>query len=76
MNDNLIEIRINFTRNSQMNVSEYSNNSNNNHNYLFQDMTPKITKQTKVLIRDKKTENVNKNSSKFEIMTDPLPTVC
>lgn len=44
------------------------------HPNFFEDMTPKITKQTKVLIRDKKTENVNKNSSKFEIMTDPLPT--
>lgn len=39
-------------------------------------MTPTITKQMKLLIRDKKSENINKNSSKFEIMTDPLPTVC
>ncbi|XP_051155899.1 receptor-binding cancer antigen expressed on SiSo cells isoform X1 [Leptopilina boulardi] len=44
------------------------------HPNFFEDMTPNITKQTKILIRDKKSENVNNSSSKFEIMTDPLPT--
>ena len=39
-------------------------------------MTPRITRQTKILIRDKKSENANKNSTKFAVITDPVPTVC
>lgn len=38
-------------------------------------MTPKITRQTKILIKDKKVENTSRNSAKFAVATDPIPTV-
>lgn len=41
---------------------------------FFEDMTPKITKQQKILIKDKKSENVSWNSSKFAVLTEPVPT--
>ncbi|KAI4491029.1 hypothetical protein M0802_010532 [Mischocyttarus mexicanus] len=44
---------------------------------FFQDMTPKITRQTKILIKDKKAENSYENarhSAKFAVATDPIPT--
>lgn len=41
---------------------------------FFEDMTPKITKQTKVLIKDKRLETTSWNSSKFAVATDPIPT--
>ncbi|XP_033230643.1 receptor-binding cancer antigen expressed on SiSo cells [Belonocnema kinseyi] len=41
---------------------------------FFEDMTPRITRQTKILIRDKKSNSANKNSTKFAVITDPIPT--
>ncbi|XP_035731313.1 receptor-binding cancer antigen expressed on SiSo cells-like [Vespa mandarinia] len=41
---------------------------------FFEDMTPKITRQTKILIKDKKVENTFRNSTKFAVATDPIPT--
>ncbi|XP_015589772.1 receptor-binding cancer antigen expressed on SiSo cells [Cephus cinctus] len=41
---------------------------------FFEDMTPKITKQTRVLVRDKRKEDGELNSSKFAVSTDPVPT--
>ncbi|XP_043498210.1 receptor-binding cancer antigen expressed on SiSo cells [Polistes fuscatus] len=44
---------------------------------FFQDMTPKITRQTKILIKDKKAENSYDNArhfAKFAVATDPIPT--
>lgn len=38
-------------------------------------MTPKITRQTKLLIKDKKIENVSHNPTKFAVAIDPIPTV-
>lgn len=37
-------------------------------------MTPKITRQTKIVIRDKHTGDLSHNSAKFTAM-DPAPTV-
>lgn len=41
---------------------------------FFEDMTPKITKQKKILIKDKETENTAWNSSKFAVATEPIIT--
>lgn len=41
---------------------------------FFEDMTPRITRQTKILIKDKKAENASKSSIKFAVTTDPIPT--
>ncbi|KAF7411821.1 hypothetical protein HZH66_000717 [Vespula vulgaris] len=41
---------------------------------FFEDMTPKITRQTKLLIKDKKIENVSHNPTKFAVAIDPIPT--
>lgn len=38
-------------------------------------MTPRITRQTKILIRNKPKEVTNWNTSKFAVLTDPVPTV-
>lgn len=37
-------------------------------------MTPKITRQTKIVIRDKHTGDLSRNAAKFTAM-DPAPTV-
>lgn len=37
-------------------------------------MTPKITRQTKILIKDKHVDSSSQNSVKFTAM-DPVPTV-
>lgn len=37
-------------------------------------MTPKITRQTKVLIKDKHVDNSSPNAARF-IAMDPVPTV-
>lgn len=37
-------------------------------------MTPRITRQTKVLIKDKHMDNSSPNTAKFTAM-DPVPTV-
>lgn len=41
---------------------------------FFEDMTPKITKQMKILVKDKPSESAAWNSSKFAVATDPVPT--
>lgn len=41
---------------------------------FFEDMTPKITKQAKLLVKDKASENTSWNSSKFAVATDPIPS--
>ncbi|KAK9297050.1 hypothetical protein QLX08_009143 [Tetragonisca angustula] len=41
---------------------------------FFENMTPKITTQTKILVKDKDSENVSWNASKFAIVNDPVPT--
>lgn len=41
---------------------------------FVQDMTPKITRQTKILIKDKLMDNSSSNAAKFSAM-DPIPTV-
>ncbi|XP_046745258.1 receptor-binding cancer antigen expressed on SiSo cells [Diprion similis] len=41
---------------------------------FFEDMTPKITKQTKILIKNKPQEEKNWNTSKFAVIADPVPT--
>lgn len=41
---------------------------------LLQDMTPKITRQTKILIKDKYVDGSSHNAAKFTAM-DPVPTV-
>lgn len=38
-------------------------------------MTPKITMQTKILIKDKALENASRNSLKFAIANDPILSV-
>lgn len=38
-------------------------------------MTPKITTQTKILIKDKSLENTSWNSTKFAVINDPIPSV-
>lgn len=38
-------------------------------------MTPKITAQTKILIKDKSLENTSWNSTKFAVINDPIPSV-
>lgn len=38
-------------------------------------MTPKITKQKKILLRDPKTEETSMNLSKFAIASERVPTV-
>ncbi|KMQ91637.1 receptor-binding cancer antigen [Lasius niger] len=40
---------------------------------FFEDMTPKITRQTKVLIKDKHVDSSSPNATKF-IAMDPVPT--
>ncbi|XP_020281588.1 receptor-binding cancer antigen expressed on SiSo cells-like [Pseudomyrmex gracilis] len=40
---------------------------------FFEDMTPKITRQTKIVIRDKHTGDLSRNAAKFTAM-DPAPT--
>ncbi|XP_017880136.1 receptor-binding cancer antigen expressed on SiSo cells [Ceratina calcarata] len=40
---------------------------------FFEDMTPKITAQTKILVKDR-AESMNKNSLKFAVLSDPIPT--
>lgn len=40
---------------------------------FFEDMTPKITAQTKILVKDR-AENASRNSLKFAVLNDPLPT--
>lgn len=37
-------------------------------------MTPKITRQTKVVVRDKRAEQANWNPSKFAVATERVPT--
>lgn len=41
---------------------------------FFEDMTPRITRQTKILIKDKRAENASRNSTKFAVVNDPVPT--
>lgn len=41
---------------------------------FFEDMTPKITRQTKILIKDNHMDNSSSNATKFSAM-DPIPTV-
>ncbi|KAG7202172.1 hypothetical protein KM043_015854 [Ampulex compressa] len=41
---------------------------------FFEDMTPKITRQTKILIKDKRSENASWNPSKFAVALDPVLT--
>ncbi|XP_053971401.1 receptor-binding cancer antigen expressed on SiSo cells-like [Hylaeus anthracinus] len=41
---------------------------------FFEDMTPKITKQTKILVKDKASENASRNFSKFAVASDPIPS--
>ncbi|XP_076753582.1 uncharacterized protein LOC143425025 [Xylocopa sonorina] len=41
---------------------------------FFEDMTPKITAQTKILVKDKASENTSWNSSKFAMASDPIPS--
>lgn len=38
-------------------------------------MTPKITAQTKILVKDKASENASWNSSRLAVANDPLPSV-
>ncbi|XP_011859857.1 PREDICTED: uncharacterized protein LOC105557273 [Vollenhovia emeryi] len=40
---------------------------------FFEDMTPKITRQTKILIKDKHADGSSRNAAKFTAM-DPVPT--
>ncbi|XP_014487657.1 PREDICTED: receptor-binding cancer antigen expressed on SiSo cells-like [Dinoponera quadriceps] len=40
---------------------------------FFEDMTPKITRQTKILIKDKHMDGLSRNTTKF-IAMDPVPT--
>ncbi|XP_070514802.1 receptor-binding cancer antigen expressed on SiSo cells isoform X1 [Cardiocondyla obscurior] len=40
---------------------------------FFEDMTPKITRQTKILIKDKHADSLSRNIAKFTAM-DPVPT--
>lgn len=44
------------------------------HTNFFEDMTPRITRQTKILVKDKASENASWNSSKFAVITDPIPS--
>lgn len=39
-------------------------------------MTPKITTQTKILVKDKASENTSWNASKFAMANDLVPSVC
>ncbi|XP_012251646.1 receptor-binding cancer antigen expressed on SiSo cells [Athalia rosae] len=39
---------------------------------FFEDMTPRITRQTKILIRSKPKEEVTRNTSKFAVLTEPV----
>ncbi|XP_078049929.1 uncharacterized protein LOC144476684 [Augochlora pura] len=39
---------------------------------FFEDMTPRITRQTKILVKDKKSETVSWNSSKFAVINNPI----
>lgn len=42
---------------------------------MFQDMTPRITKQMKLLIRNEQRDNANRNpSTKFAVATDHIPS--
>ncbi|KAG9433540.1 receptor-binding cancer antigen protein expressed on SiSo cells [Apis mellifera carnica] len=41
---------------------------------FFENMTPKITTQTKILIKDKSLENTSWNSTKFAVINDPIPS--
>ncbi|XP_015518169.2 receptor-binding cancer antigen expressed on SiSo cells [Neodiprion lecontei] len=41
---------------------------------FFEDMTPKITRQTKILIKNKPKEEKNWNTSRFAVIADPVPT--
>ncbi|XP_015428474.1 PREDICTED: receptor-binding cancer antigen expressed on SiSo cells [Dufourea novaeangliae] len=41
---------------------------------FFEDMTPQITRQTKILVKDKNSENASRNSSKFAVVSDPIPS--
>ncbi|XP_066582942.1 receptor-binding cancer antigen expressed on SiSo cells-like [Prorops nasuta] len=41
---------------------------------FFEDMTPKITKQLKILVKDKQMQNQQLNPAKFAVISDPIPT--
>ncbi|KAK0182742.1 hypothetical protein PV327_000844 [Microctonus hyperodae] len=41
---------------------------------FFEDMTPKITKQKKILLRNQNAEQSNMNVSKFAVATERVPT--
>lgn len=41
---------------------------------FFEDMTPKITKQKKILLRNENAEQSSMNLSKFAVATDRIPT--
>ncbi|XP_034191338.1 uncharacterized protein LOC117609295 isoform X1 [Osmia lignaria lignaria] len=41
---------------------------------FFEDMTPKITAQTKILVKDKASENALWNSSRLAVANNPLPS--
>ena len=41
---------------------------------FFEDMTPKITRQTKILVKDKASEDTAWNSSKFAVANDLIPS--
>ncbi|XP_031841659.1 uncharacterized protein LOC116430977 [Nomia melanderi] len=44
------------------------------HANFFEDMTPKITRQIKILVKDKISENTSWNSSKFAVNSNPVPS--
>lgn len=68
---NAIQAKIDQYRQQAAKTSELTEEPQRN---FFEDMTPKITMQTKVLIKDKVSENASWNASKFAVVHDPIPS--
>ncbi|XP_076162640.1 uncharacterized protein LOC143144272 [Ptiloglossa arizonensis] len=66
---NTIQAKIDQYRQQASKTSELTEEPQPN---FFEDMTPKITMQTKILIKDKALENASRNSLKFAIANDPI----
>ncbi|CAK9815593.1 Receptor-binding cancer antigen expressed on SiSo cells [Anthophora quadrimaculata] len=68
---NTIQAKIEQYRQQASKTAELSEEQQSN---FFEDMTPKITAQTKVLVKDKTSESTSWNSSKFAVVHDPMPS--
>ncbi|XP_076234863.1 uncharacterized protein LOC143179484 [Calliopsis andreniformis] len=68
---NVIQAKIEQYRQQASKPSELTDEPQPN---FFEDMAPKITMQTKVLIEDRSSENASWNSSKFAVTNDLMPS--